>query len=36
MYKGKWKIWFETVQPIDDIPDDTHKERQLRELKYAH
>jgi len=34
-YKGKGMVWFEPVPSIDDIPDDTHKERQLWELKYA-
>ena len=36
MYKGKWMVRFESVPTIDDITDDTHKERQLWELKYAH
>jgi hypothetical protein len=25
MYKGKGKVWFEPVQPIDHIPDDTQR-----------
>ena len=36
MYKGKGQVWFETVPPIGDIPDDTHNEGQLWVLKYAY